>query len=319
VLNVTPPGAHARVTADCLAAGCHVYSEKPLALDVSGGRALIDAARRARRLLLCAPAVMATTRFRWLRRFIDSGRIGRVTVATAQLGNLGPAAWQAYAGNVETYYQVGIGPAIDQGVYLLHALTGLLGPVRRVQSLQATTVPRRAVQCLTSDETTLQVSSPDVVLLQLDFGEGTLAQVMTSFAVPASRVPLMEIHAEHGSVVITEQPPLTDHGPASVFLSDGEHGLEGWLAPTYPRSAVPASNSLIAAGVTHFVDCLRGVETPLLTAEHALHVLDVIRTAEESAAVGRSLPVRTTLSASERGDDAPSLDRIRVPLGMSPL
>jgi glutamate-1-semialdehyde 2,1-aminomutase len=190
----------------------------------------------------------------------------------------------------------------------VHALTGLLGPARAVQSLQATTMPQRIVRCRADSGATVQVSSPDVVLLQLEFGEGTLAQVMSSFAVTATRAPLMEIHAERGTIVVAEQPPLTDHGPVDVYLRDVEHGLEGWLPRVSVRPPRPVPNSLIAAGLVHFVACLRGDEEPVLSAEHALHVLDVLRTAEESSASGRRLSVRSTFGIDDARRDTPDAE-----------
>ena len=48
VLNLTIPAAHAQVSADALAAGKSVYGEKPLALDLEGGRRLLAQAERGR-------------------------------------------------------------------------------------------------------------------------------------------------------------------------------------------------------------------------------------------------------------------------------
>lgn len=293
VFNLTPPAAHAEVTADCLRAGCHVFSEKPLATDVEDARALLELARAAGVHLLCAPAVMATTRFRWLEQLLRSGRLGRMLLASAQLANLGPAAWSGYGGDPLPYYQAGVGPAVDQGIYVLHALTGLLGPVQRVQSLQSTVMPRRRSL---SSGAPIDVIGPDVVLLQLDFGTATYAQVLSSFAVSGTRAPLLELHAERGSISIAEQPPLTDHGPVDIYLHEPDHGLDGWLERAPVPGAAAASDSLIAAGALHFVRVLRGLEPPRLQGEAALHVIDVIRTAERAAQCGRVLPVASASS-----------------------
>ena len=40
VLNLTNPSAHFEVNSACLAAGCHTYSEKPLAMSVDDAKAL---------------------------------------------------------------------------------------------------------------------------------------------------------------------------------------------------------------------------------------------------------------------------------------
>ena len=56
----------------------------------------------------------------------------------------------------------------------------------------------------------------------------------------------------------------------------------------------PASTDVVEGGAVHFVSVLRGEERPVLTAEHARHVLDVILQAYESIDDGRSHETETT-------------------------
>ena len=55
VVNLTVPAAHADVAGQAIAAGKHVWNEKPLALDRAGARHLLDAAGAAGRRVGCAP------------------------------------------------------------------------------------------------------------------------------------------------------------------------------------------------------------------------------------------------------------------------
>src|SRR5674476_1613627 len=55
VVNLTPPAAHVAVSQAAIAAGKHVYSEKPLALSLDEGRALLARAERAGVEVGCAP------------------------------------------------------------------------------------------------------------------------------------------------------------------------------------------------------------------------------------------------------------------------
>ena len=48
IVNLTIPAAHAEVASAAIAAGKHVWNEKPLAPDVAAGRALLDQARTRR-------------------------------------------------------------------------------------------------------------------------------------------------------------------------------------------------------------------------------------------------------------------------------
>jgi predicted dehydrogenase len=286
VLNLTPPNAHAEVTSACLEAGVHVFSEKPLATELGAARELVALAAADSTMLLCAPAVMATARFRWLSDLIASGRIGRITLAVGQIANLGPAAWRAYTGDVGAYYRPGAGPLLDQGVYVLHAMVGLLGPARRVQAFSATAMPERT----STSGAGIPVEVADHWLVQLDFGDDVLAQVLSSYAAPGSRAPLLELHGERGSISVSETPPLTDAGPVDLYLEDG------WNRNVRPPEPPRAADSMIGVGVAHFVGCLAGREAPVLTADRALHVLEIALKSEESAAGGEALRLETSFS-----------------------
>src|SRR5262249_56900982 len=58
VINLTPIPLHAETTRAALAAGKHVYTEKPLASSLEEARGLRDQAGRQGRVLGCAPSVM---------------------------------------------------------------------------------------------------------------------------------------------------------------------------------------------------------------------------------------------------------------------
>jgi len=55
VVNLTIPAVHAQVSSQAIAAGKHVWSEKPISVDRESGRALLDQADKAGVLLGVAP------------------------------------------------------------------------------------------------------------------------------------------------------------------------------------------------------------------------------------------------------------------------
>jgi predicted dehydrogenase len=61
-------------------------------------------------------------------------------------------------------------------------------------------------------------------------------------------------------------------------------------------------------GLRHLVECIRGGERPMLTPEHAFHVLEIMLKARESSSQGRALPVESTFSPavfrSAKGESA---------------
>ncbi len=81
VLNLTNPHAHYDVTRACLDAGKHVYSEKPLAMQVEHARALVGLAQARGLLLSGAPSRLLGRPAQTLWKALREGRIGRPYLA----------------------------------------------------------------------------------------------------------------------------------------------------------------------------------------------------------------------------------------------
>lgn len=291
VLNLTPAPFHHEINMAALQAGKHVFSEKPLASTVADADAAIALANERGLTLLCAPAVMVTNRFRWLKEQIDAGWLGRPTLAVGQMGNMGPAAWRDYKGDPAVFYSPAVGPALDLGVYILHAVTGLFGPARRVEAFGGICIPQRTCLIPGRFGEMIDVTSPDHLLIHLDFGENRFAQILSSFAMPRSKAPALEIHAEQGTVSMSQEAWYDPNAPLDLWQRDeSAEPVEGWT--TAQPIGPSLSTNLIQAGPEHFVNVLQGSEPPILTAEHATHILELILAANQSIEEGRAIELR---------------------------
>jgi predicted dehydrogenase len=292
VFDLAPAPFHFATNRAILDAGKHCFSEKPIAGSVADGRALTDLARERGLVLLVAPAVMATNRFEWLKRESAAGRFGRLTLATGQMANMGPAAWREYNGDPAVFYGPEVGPLLDTGVYILHAMTGLLGPARRVEAFGGVAIPERRILIPSRYGETIAVGTNDHMLVQLDFGNATFAQLLSSFATPRSKAPAFELHGETGTVSIAQQVWYDVNAPIDLWLRDERLGAqEAWIEAAPPEPSPVAH--LIQAGPVHFVDCIERRVAPILTGEQATHVLDIILSAARSVAEGRAIELET--------------------------
>lgn len=79
------------------------------------------------------------------REILADGRIRRATLATGQMANMGMAAWCRYTGDTSVFYSADVDPLLDTRVYLLHAMTDLLEPARRVQAMGGIVIPQHTV------------------------------------------------------------------------------------------------------------------------------------------------------------------------------
>jgi predicted dehydrogenase len=293
IFNLTPAPAHGALNQAALEAGVHVYSEKPIASSVAAADRLITTANEAGLLLLCAPASAATGRLRWLKEIVDSQRFGPLTLAVAQHADPGPAAWREYTGDPSVFYREGVGPVFDHGIYRLHELTMLMGRVHRVQAMGSIGSPQRVVRGGPFAGRTIEVTAPDHVLMNLEFAGGAIGQLLASFGTAATQAPWLELHFSKATISFPGVAWERDAG-ASVYIDDDSAlGLEGWVHAVQPPP--PAERlDVVETGVVHFVSVLRGREHPVLTAEHARHVLDVILQAYASVSDGHSHETQTT-------------------------
>jgi predicted dehydrogenase len=78
----TPPYAHAPIAHAALDAGMHVLCEKPLATSVAEGRALVEHAARAKRVLFPAHNYRHAPVIQAVRQVLDAGLIGKVHLVT---------------------------------------------------------------------------------------------------------------------------------------------------------------------------------------------------------------------------------------------
>lgn len=290
-VNLTPAPLHGDINQAVLDAGLHLYSEKPLASSISAADGLIGTATRRNLRFLCAPGSAASSRLRWLADVIAIGEFGAPTLAVAHHADPGPAAWREYTGDPTPFYREGVGPVFDHGVYQLHEMTTLMGPVRRVQAMGAISSPTRRVRGGPLVGQTIEVTTPDHVLINLEFARGGLGQLLASFGTPSTMAPWLEVHFPMATVSFGGHSWEPD-APVSLYVDDESPAArEAWRHDV----EVPIDETgVVETGIRHFIACLRGETEPLLTAEQARHTLDITLKAYASIEDGRAHLTETT-------------------------
>ncbi|MES2498866.1 MAG: Gfo/Idh/MocA family oxidoreductase [Pseudomonadota bacterium] len=138
VLNLTNPQAHAAVTRAALDAGRHVWSEKPLALDLDEAEALVVLAAAKGLHLASAPCSLLGRAAQTAWAAIRDGRIGTPRLVYAELDDdFLPAAphgrWRSASGAPwPAADEFRTGCTLEHAGYYLSWLMAMFGPVRRV-------------------------------------------------------------------------------------------------------------------------------------------------------------------------------------------
>ena len=179
VLNLTVPKAHVPVGLRAVEAGKHTYAEKPLGINREEGRQLLEAARRRGVRIGCAPDTFMGAGLQTARKLIDDGAIGRPVAFTAFMLCPGHESWHP---SPEFYYEAGGGPMFDMGPYYLTALLNLLGPAKRFSGAASIAIPERTITSEPKRGKVVKVETPDHVSGTIEFENGAVGTIMTSFA-----------------------------------------------------------------------------------------------------------------------------------------
>ena len=122
VLITTPDHWHALTTIDACAAGKDVYCEKPLGLTIAEGKAMVEAAQKAKRIVQTGSQQRSDDRFRLACELVRSGRLGKIQSVTTSLPKVnfaGPAVPDS-APPPELDYLTWLGPAAERPYNVKH-------------------------------------------------------------------------------------------------------------------------------------------------------------------------------------------------------
>jgi predicted dehydrogenase len=268
VVNLTIPAAHAEVATAVVAAGKHVYCEKPLALRTADGEKLLAAAAERGVRVAGAPDTFLGAGLQSAVRALDAGVIGRPVAAAITTRSLGPESWHP---NPAFFYQPGGGPLFDIGPYHLTALVTALGPVTRVAATATRAHERRRVGSgpLAGEEFAVEV--PTHVLALLEFGGGVTASATFSFDSAVAETSV-EITGTEGTLKLPDPNKFT--GPLSVLEADSA----GWRE-------LPVTGSVVGRGlgVLDLARAIRADAPHRASGVLGLHVLETMAAILDSA------------------------------------
>jgi predicted dehydrogenase len=281
VVNLTIPKAHAEVALAALAAGKHVYGEKPLAVTRKDGAKILAAAKARKLRVGSAPDTFFGGGVQTCRKLIDDGWIGQPVAASAFMTCPGHESWHPQP---EFYYDVGGGPMLDMGPYYLTALINLLGPIVRVSGSARMTHAERMITSHPQCGKIMKVKALTHYATVLDFAQGALCSMIMSFDCQAAQLPRIEIYGTEGTLSVPD--PNTFGGPVR-FAGKGRDWMEVPLTHGYTEN----SRSI---GVADMANAIRSGRAHRASGELAFHVLDVMEAAAEASAKGKAVKPGST-------------------------
>lgn len=287
VLNLTTPQAHAGICLAALEAGKNVYVEKPLAVTREDGQKIIGLAASKGLLVGCAPDTFLGGGLQTCRKLIDDGVIGKPIAATAFMTCHGHESWHP---DPEFYYQKGGGPMFDMGPYYLTALVSLIGPVQKVTGFARVTFPERTITSEKKYGTKIKVEVPTHVAGVIDFQNGAIGTIITSFDIWQAKLPRIEIYGTEGSLSVPD--PNGFGGKVSVFRQGGREWTDVPLTHGFEKNSR-------GIGVADMACALRFGRKHRANGQMAYHVLDIMHALHDSSESGRHVEVYSSCERPE--------------------
>jgi predicted dehydrogenase len=281
VLNLTVPKAHADVALKALAAGKHVYNEKPLTISREDGRKLNQVAADKGLRVGCAPDTFLGGGLQTCRALIDQGAIGEPVASHAFMLCHGHESWHP---SPEFYYEKGGGPMLDMGPYYLTALVSLMGPIRRISGSTRVTFATRTITSQPKSGKVIEVETPTHVAGIMDFASGAVGEITTSFDVWHAKLPCISIYGTEGSMIV---PDPNGFG--------GEIYIRGKKDPDWelkPLTHGFAENSR-GIGVLDMAYAIAEGRPHRASGELAYHVLDAMHAFEDSSNAGQHVTLES--------------------------
>ena len=288
VVNLTIPAVHVEVSEAIIAAGKHVWTEKPIGVSREESRRLLEKADAAGLRVGVAPDTVLGPGVQTAKRAIARGDIGRPLFAQTTFQWQGP---EIFHPNPAFLYAKGGGPLLDMGPYYVSTLVHVFGPVAAVAALglQGTSTRRVQVGELAGQEFPVEI--PSTLSVLMDFEQGGQAQSVYSTDSPLLRTGVVEITGTEGTIVIPD--PNTFGGAISITrpLSLGQEPADQEIIDVVQEGVLSGRG----VGLLDMARSIAAGRAHVATGEFGYHVLDTLLSIEEAAESRSFVAVESTL------------------------
>ncbi len=265
---------HRAYTEIAAAAGKHVLCEKPLALSVEDGRAMLEACERAGVTLATNHHLPGAGTHRTVRELIAGGSVGRVLAVRVFHAVMLPERLQGW----RLGSRAGGGVALDVTCHDASVINPLLG-----------TLPVDLV-ALATHQGPWEAAAEDAIMATMRYAEGTLVQTHDAFTVQYAPTGLHVIGSE-GAIFATEVMTQDPIGMVMLRDASGEREIE-----------VLDRRDLYEISVGGFAAAVSGEsDRPVVTGVDGLHAAQVALAVRQAAESGERVAFSLRAIGSGRG------------------
>lgn len=272
-----PNALHARQSIDALKAGKHVLCEKPMATTRGQAKAMIDAARKAKKFLMIGLNQRLMPAHQKAKEILDSGRLGKVIAFRSTFKHPGPEAWSVDAHRSWFFNKDAavMGVTGDLGVHKADLMRWLLGQEFVEVAARIATLDKRG-----PDGQLIALDDNAWLLLKTDAGVvGSLELSWTNYG------------REDNTTIVYCQKGVLSLGtdPTYGVIVDYRDGCQ----ELHKVGAMATNTQQVASGVIDaMTQAIRRGRKPEIDGYEGYQSLNVILTAMDAAKAGRTLKIK---------------------------
>ena len=300
ILNLTIPKAHYEISKKALLNGKHVYSEKPLAINLKDGKELLKISRRKKLYLGNAPDTFLGGGIQKSKELVEKNIIGKIKLGNAVFAFPGI---QSYHPNPEPWFaKLEGGPVIDMGPYYITALVNLLGPAKKVSGRIINGSKYRTIGIGPKKGRKFKVNCPTTYLSTITFKNNTVIRLTLSFDVIAHQRNHIELYGEKGSMIVPD--PNMFGGSVFTCKKLGDNWKEFKTTKMHlgkinirtqssRANEAPTNANYRGAGLSEMAYSIEKKRKHLCNGEISLHVLDIITSIMKASKSGVNQSINT--------------------------
>ncbi len=310
VVNLTNPRSHYEVSRRCLEAGKHVYSEKPLALQLSEAEQLVDLAQRKGLQLSSAPGSVLSETAQTIWQALRQNQIGKVLMVRAELDDGFLAAtryrqWKSKSGTPWPWKdELTVGCTLEHAGYYLTWLAAFFG---RAESVTAFSSWDRREKWVADG---VEDPGPDFSVACVRYESGVVARLTCNIVAPLDR--RLTIIGEEGILRIGDswdyRCPVYIQKRNFVSRVAHRYPLLSKLplvgGRKYPLLTGTGANRYrqahkmdFARGVAELAEAIAGGRECRLSAQFCLHVNELVLAINNAGDDGATYRVRSSFEA----------------------
>ncbi len=297
VVNLTNPKDHYEVSLAALAAGKHVYSEKPLAMEMAQARELADIATGSGLQLSSAPCSVLGETAQTVWKALREQRVGRVRLVYAEMDDglvhkMPYTKWLSMTGTPWPFQdEFEVGCTVEHAGYYTTWLTTYFGPAVSVTAFAAPLIPDKGVPVANV--------SPDFSVACITFASGVVARL--TCGIVGSHDHSMRVFGDDGTLEVPDSwfygSPVTIRKSLNILRKR----LEGKLVrkvplvrPVQKFDYRGAQQMDFARGVAELAASVRESRPSRLATDFSLHNNELVLAISQAAEASMPYAMTTT-------------------------